>query len=100
MNGIDTLNQDQAAARIDDLRRQIEHHRFLYYVLDKPEVTDAEFDRLYHELEALEQRYPNLVTPNSPTQKVGGAPSTEFKQVRHEIPMLSLSNAMSDEDLD
>lgn len=100
MTNVDTLNQDQAAARIDDLRRQIEHHRFLYYVLDKPEITDAEFDRLYHDLESLEQRYPNLVTPNSPTQKVGGAPSTEFKQVKHEIPMLSLSNAMSEDDLD
>ncbi len=100
MTNVDTLNQDQAAARIDDLRRQIEHHRFLYYVLDRPEITDADFDRLYHELEALEARYPNLVTPNSPTQKVGGAPSTEFKQVKHEIPMLSLANAMSEEDLD
>jgi DNA ligase (NAD+) len=92
--------KDDAAHRIEELRREIEHHRFQYYVLDKPIITDAEFDRLYRELQELEARFPDLVTPNSPTQKVGAAPSTEFKQVKHEIPMLSLSNAMSDEDLD
>lgn len=92
--------KDDAARRIEELRAQIEHHRFLYYVLDKPEITDAEFDRLFRELQQLEDQYPDLVTPNSPTQKVGAVPSTEFKQVKHEIPMLSLSNAMSDEDLD
>lgn len=95
-----TEKKDDAAQRIDELRRQIEHHRFLYYVLDRPEITDADFDRLYRELQDLENQFPDLVTPNSPTQKVGAAPSTEFKQVKHEIPMLSLSNAMSDEDLD
>lgn len=92
--------KDDAAQRIDELRRQIEHHRFLYYVLDRPEITDAEFDRLYRELQDLESRFPELITTNSPTQKVGAVPSTEFKQVKHEIPMLSLSNAMSDDDLD
>jgi DNA ligase (NAD+) len=101
LSEIDTLNPDQskAAARIEELRREVEHHRFLYYV-ETPQITDAEFDRLYQELVELESRYPHLVTPNSPTQKVGAKPSTDFKQVRHEIPMLSLSNAMSDEDLD
>ncbi|HEY9792357.1 MAG TPA: NAD-dependent DNA ligase LigA [Candidatus Obscuribacterales bacterium] len=94
------MDQDEAAARIDELRREIEHHRFLYHVLDKPEITDAEFDRKWNELKDLEGRYPHLITPNSPTQKVGGKPSTEFKQVKHEIPMLSLSNAMSQDDLD
>lgn len=94
------MEQDEAAARIDELRREIEHHRFLYYVLDKPEITDAAFDRLYKELKGLEDAHPHLITPNSPTQKVGAVPSTEFKQVKHEIPMLSLANAMSEEDLD
>ena len=93
-------SKDDAATRIDELRRQIEHHRFQYYVLDKPEVTDAEFDRLFKELQDLENRFPDLLIESSPTQKVGAAPSTDFKQVKHEIPMLSLSNAMSDEDLD
>lgn len=92
--------KDDAAHRIEELRLQIEHHRFAYYVLDRPEISDAEFDRLYRELQELESQFPDLVTPNSPTQKVGAAPSTEFKQVKHEIPMLSLSNAMSDEELD
>jgi DNA ligase (NAD+) len=94
------MEKDAAAARIEDLRRVIEHHRFLYYVLDKPEITDAEFDRLFRELQKLESDFPELLTANSPTQKVGAAPSTAFKQVHHRIPMLSLSNAMSDEDLD
>lgn len=95
-----TTDRDSAALRIEDLSRQIEHHRFLYYVLDRPEISDADFDRLFKELQELESRFPDLVLPSSPTQKVGAAPSTEFKQVRHEIPMLSLSNAMSNDDLD
>lgn len=95
-----TDDRETAALRIDDLRRDVEHHRFLYYVLDRPEITDADFDRLFKELQELEERFPDLITPNSPTQKVGAVPSTEFKQVKHEIPMLSLSNAMSNEDLD
>jgi DNA ligase (NAD+) len=95
-----TGNREDAALRIDELRRLVEHHRFLYYVLDRPEITDAEFDRLYNELQQLETAFPDLIIPNSPTQKVGAVPSTEFKQVKHEIPMLSLSNAMSEEDLD
>ncbi|MFN8656922.1 MAG: NAD-dependent DNA ligase LigA [Candidatus Obscuribacterales bacterium] len=93
-------DQDQAAARADQLRREIEHHRFQYYVLEKPEITDASFDVLYNELLALEERFPALVTPSSPTRKVGAPPSTEFRQIQHRIPMLSLSNAMGDADLD
>jgi DNA ligase (NAD+) len=95
-----TTDKEAAALRIDDLRRMVEHHRFQYYVLDKPEITDAEFDRIFKELQQLEERFPDLIIESSPTQKVGAVPSTEFKQVKHEIPMLSLSNAMSDEDLD
>ena len=85
---------------IEDLREELRRHENLYYVLDKPEIPDATFDRLFAELKELESRYPDLITANSPTQKVGARPSTEFKQVKHEIPMLSLSNAMSQEDLD
>jgi DNA ligase (NAD+) len=87
-------------ARMDELARQIEHHRFRYYVLSQPEITDAEFDRLYRDLEALEEKYPHLASINSPTQKVGASPSGEFQPVRHTIPLLSLANAMSDDELD
>lgn len=85
--------------RMEDLARQIRHHRFLYYVLSAPEISDAEFDRLYSELEELEKTHPELTNPDSPTKEVGAPPSTEFKQVRHRIPMLSLSNITSSEDL-
>jgi len=87
-------------ARMDDLVRQIEHHRFLYYIYSQPEISDAEFDRLFHELEALEAKYPQLASVNSPTQKVGAPPSGEFLPVHHRVPLLSLANAMSDDDLD
>jgi DNA ligase (NAD+) len=85
--------------RAEELARLIEHYRFCYYVLDKPEVPDAQFDTLFRELQDLEARYPELLTPSSPTQTVGAAPSTEFKQIKHRIPLLSLSNAMSDDEL-
>lgn len=85
--------------RVEELTRLIEHHRFCYYVLDKPEVTDAEFDRLFKELQDFEAQYPDLRLPTSPTAKVGAAPSTEFRQVKHRVPMLSLANAMGDDEL-
>ncbi len=85
--------------RAEQLARLIEHYRFCYYVLDKPEIEDAEFDKLFRELQDLETRHPELISPSSPTQTVGAAPSTEFKQVKHRIPLLSLSNAMSDDEL-
>jgi DNA ligase (NAD+) len=87
-------------ARMDELTRQIEHHRFQYYIRSQPEITDAEFDRLYRELESLEDKHPHLRNVNSPTQKVGAPPSGEFLPVHHRIPLLSLANAMSDDDLD
>ncbi len=94
------LDVDAARQRIEELSKVVEHHRFRYYVLDNPEVSDAVFDELYNELIALEEKYPELKLPSSPTQKVGAAPSTEFKQVKHRVPMLSLSNAMGSEDLE
>ena len=88
-----------AEARIAELRKQITYHDERYYVLDEPEITDAEYDKLMLELRALEADYPDLVTPDSPTQHVSGAPSEEFGEVIHKVPMLSLDNAFSDEDV-
>ena len=81
------------------LAEQIEEHRFRYYVNDAPVVSDAEFDRLLRQLEAVEEEYPELRTPDSPTQKVAGAYETEFTSVQHRERMLSLDNAFDDEEL-
>ncbi len=88
-----------AKARADELRREIERHDYLYYVLDRPEITDAEYDRLMRELEEIERRYPSLVVPYSPTQRVGGRPREGFATVRHQVPMLSLANAFDEGEL-
>lgn len=88
-----------AAARVDKLREQIRHHNYLYHVLDAPEVPDAEYDRLMRELIRLEQAHPELVTTDSPTQRVGDAPITAFGTVEHRLPMLSLDNAFSEAEL-
>ena len=90
---------DDAAARAKDLRGQIAHHNRLYYEQDRPEVSDADYDALLGELRALERQHPELITPDSPTQRVGGAPSGKFPKVRHAVPMLSLANAFSAEDV-
>lgn len=100
MSEAGTLERAEAAQRIEELSRQIKHHRFLYYVLDKPEISDAEFDTLFRQLQNLEQEFPDLLRSDSPTQTVGAQPSTEFKQVKHSIAMLSLANAMGNDDLD
>jgi DNA ligase (NAD+) len=85
--------------RIEELREQIRHHNRLYYIEDAPEISDAEYDALYKELEELEAENPELVTPDSPTQRVGGEPLEGFEQIRHSIPMLSLANARKTEEL-
>ncbi|MEX5352392.1 NAD-dependent DNA ligase LigA [Pseudomonas juntendi] len=85
--------------RIHELRAELDQHNYRYYVLDEPSVPDAEYDRLFNELKALEAEHPHLVTPDSPTQRVGGAALAAFSQVRHEIPMLSLGNAFEEDDL-
>jgi DNA ligase (NAD+) len=85
--------------RAAQLRRDIEHHNYRYYILDDPEIPDAEWDRLLRELRALESEHPELVTADSPTQRVGVTPTDEFAEVRHRVPMLSLDNAFTDEDL-
>lgn len=87
------------ARRAAALREQLDHHNYRYYVLDAPEVPDAEYDKLFRELQALEQQYPALVTADSPTQRVGAAPSAAFGEVRHELAMLSLDNAFSEADV-
>ncbi|SFQ97296.1 NAD-dependent DNA ligase LigA [Desulfoscipio geothermicus] len=86
-------------ARVEALRREIEKHDYRYYVLDAPTITDAQYDRLMVELQQLEKEYPFLITPDSPTQRVGGKPREGFVTVKHAVPMLSLGNAFSEEDL-
>ncbi|WP_288501215.1 NAD-dependent DNA ligase LigA [uncultured Pseudomonas sp.] len=88
-----------AETRIHELRAELDQHNYRYYVLDEPSVPDAEYDRLFNELKALEAEHPHLVTPDSPTQRVGGAALAAFSQVRHEVPMLSLGNAFEEADL-
>jgi DNA ligase (NAD+) len=85
--------------RIEKLREQIRYHNRRYHVEDAPEISDAEYDALYNELESLEADHPELVTPDSPTQRVGGEPLEGFEEVRHSVPMLSLANARKTEDL-
>ena len=85
--------------RIEDLRRVLNEHNYNYYVLNQPTISDMEFDMLMHELQDLEQRHPELYDENSPTQRVGSDISTEFRQVAHRYPMLSLANTYSEEDV-
>jgi len=87
------------AKRVEELRRLVEHHTERYYLLDDPEISDAEFDALVRELRALEEASPELRSPDSPTQRVGGRASTAFAEVRHRVPMMSLDNAFSFEEL-
>ncbi|HZG49795.1 MAG TPA: hypothetical protein VEY90_09750, partial [Thermoleophilaceae bacterium] len=89
----------QAKERVDELRRQLEHHGHRYYVLDDPEIGDAEYDALLNELRDLEAEHPELRTPDSPTQRVGAQPLDKFEQVAHLQPMLSLANARDEEEL-
>ncbi|MFZ3205003.1 MAG: NAD-dependent DNA ligase LigA, partial [Pseudomonas sp.] len=88
-----------AAERITQLRSELDAHNYRYYVLDEPSVPDAEYDRLFNELKALEAEHPQLVTADSPTQRVGGSALSAFGEVKHEVPMLSLGNAFEEADL-
>jgi DNA ligase (NAD+) len=89
----------KAASRAAELRRILERANHAYYLLDKPEMSDAEYDRLFRELQALEATHPELRTPDSPTLRVGGEPTTRFRKHRHLVPMLSLANAFSEAEL-
>lgn len=93
------LSKTDARRRIEKLREIIDRHNYLYYILDAPEIGDQQYDRLVRELRALEQEFPDLVTPDSPTQRVGAPPSQAFAPVVHAQPMLSLANAFSEEEL-
>jgi len=93
-------NPDSAPVRrAEKLRSQLRRHEHLYYVLDAPDITDAEYDALMNELKRIEAEHPELLTPDSPTQRVGGKPAEGFRKVRHSRPMLSLDNAYSAEEL-
>src|SRR5499427_1314410 len=89
----------EAEKKIEALREKIRHHERLYYVLDQPEVSDQDFDQLMQQLQKLEAEHPELITPDSPTQRVGGKPREGFVKVRHSSPMLSLDNTYSEEEL-
>ena len=93
------MNRIQAKKRIEKLKAVISYHRYLYHVLDKQEISDEALDSLKHELYKLEQQYPDLLTPDSPTQRVGGEPLKEFKKVEHKTPMLSMEDIFSQEEL-
>ncbi len=91
---------EQAKARIEELRRQINHHNYLYYAQDAPEISDAEYDALMRQLKTLEERYPRFLTPESPPQRVGAAPIAAFGTVRHPRPLLSLGNVFDNAELE
>src|ERR1700731_3296377 len=86
--------------QIEKLREELRRHEYLYFVKDEPEISDVKFDRMMEELRQLETAHPELVTPDSPTQRVGGAPRQGFETRRHSPPMMSLDNTYSIEDLD
>ncbi|MGH9446614.1 MAG: NAD-dependent DNA ligase LigA, partial [Terriglobia bacterium] len=88
-----------AEKQVESLRNQIRYHEHRYYVLDDPEISDSEFDKLMRSLQDLEREHPELITPDSPTQRVGGEPAAEFPKVRHRAPMLSLDNTYSIDEL-
>src|SRR6476660_6997330 len=90
---------DDARARAEHLRAQLHLHNYRYHVLDSPLITDGEYDALLRELVELEEQYPELITPDSPTQRVGAAPQDAFASHTHRVPMLSLGNAFSAEEL-
>ncbi len=84
---------------LEKLREEIRYHEHRYYVLDDPEISDVKFDELVHRLQKMEQEHPELVTPDSPSQRVGGQPAEQFAKVRHSAPMLSLDNTYSVDEL-
>ncbi len=91
---------NKARKRVEVLRREINRHNYNYHVLDQPEISDAEFDEMLQELQQLEEQYPRLQDPDSPTRRVGGEPLRAFETLEHKVPMLGLDNAFSEEDLD
>ncbi|RUM37246.1 MAG: DNA ligase (NAD(+)) LigA, partial [Desulfobulbus sp.] len=94
------MDREQAEQRLFELRKQLAEHAHRYYVLDDPVIADGEYDALYHELLDLEEQFPEFVTADSPSLRVGGVPLSRFEEARHALPMLSLDNIFSDEELD
>lgn len=90
---------EEAKKRIEKLRAEIRRHDYLYYVLNQPEISDREYDKLFAELKELEQKYPHFISPDSPTQRVSGKPIEGFATIRHAIPMLSIDNTYSADEL-
>ena len=93
------MTREEAQKRIEDLREEINYHNYRYYVLDDPIISDAQYDALMRELQQLEAQFPDLITPDSPTQRVGAPPAEEFGTVPHTVPMLSLDNAMDEAEM-
>ena len=93
------MTKEEARKRVEKLKSLINRHRYLYHVLDKEEISDSAFDTLKHELFLLEQEFPDLVTPDSPTQRVGGKPLPTFKKVQHRVPMLSIEDIFDEQEL-
>src|SRR4030043_1894127 len=93
------MDKEQAKQRIEKLKKVINHHRYLYHVLNRQEISDAALDSLKHELYQLEQQFPKLITVDSPTQRVAGEPQKQFKKVEHKSPMFSLEDIFSEKEL-
>src|SRR5690349_12588558 len=93
------MTRDQAKKRIAELSAELDEHNHRYYVLDKPSISDFQFDKLLEELIALEKEYPEFLSPDSPSQRVGGTITKEFKTVVHKYPMLSLGNTYNEEEV-
>src|SRR5581483_12187007 len=93
------MNKKEAEHEIDKLSKEIEEHNYKYYALAKPSISDYDFDMLLEKLIKLEKEFPDLLKPDSPSQRVGGAITQEFKQAKHQYPMISLSNTYSEEEL-
>src|SRR3990167_3917816 len=93
------MNKEEAKKRIEKLRQVINRQRYLYHVLDRQDISDEAHDSLKHELWRLEQQFPDLVTPDSPTQRVGGEPLEKFEKVEHSVAMLSIEDVFSEEEL-
>ena len=96
---VSTMTRAEAARRAEALRRDIERHNYRYYVLDQPEISDAEYDGFLLELRAIEEKWPDLISPESPTQRVGGQPREGFATVRHETPMRSLLSIFVEDEM-
>src|SRR3990167_7824402 len=90
---------EKVKKQINQLRNKINEHNYHYYILDNPVISDAEYDGFFLTLKALEEKYPEFITPDSPTQRVGAKPLKSFAEVKHEVLMLSLDNAFSEQDI-